>query len=249
MLKFLIVCPLVFLAGFIDAIAGGGGLISLPAYIFTGMPMTNCLATNKMSSCMGTTLTTIKYARSGFIPYLHALFCVPCAFLGSNIGANIALRVDDRLFKMIMLVVLPLTALYVLTKKDFKPSGKPLSKKLTIAICMLVAFVIGMYDGFYGPGTGTFLILLLGAIAKLDLQKANGLTKALNFTSNISALAVYLINAQVVFPLGIAAGCFSLAGNYLGARQFTSGGEKIVKPVILIVLIIFIIKVVSELFF
>lgn len=247
MIKYLIVCPLVFIAGFIDAIAGGGGLISLPAYLLTGMPVHNCLATNKMSSFMGTSVATAKYARNGFIPWRYAIFAIPCAVIGSTLGANLALHIDDGTFKIIMLFVIPLTAIYVLFKKEIKPSGEELSKGVTTALCMLMAFCIGIYDGFYGPGTGTFLILLLTGVVNMKLDKANGITKAINFTTNLSALTVYLINAQVVFPLGLIAGLFNILGNYLGALKFEKDGSKVVKPVIIIVLLLFMVKVISEL--
>ena len=247
MIRYLIVCPLVFLAGYIDAIAGGGGLISLPAYILTGMPIRSCIATNKMSSCMGTTVSTVKYAGSGFIPWKQALFCIPCAFLGSSIGANIALMIDDRIFRWIMLVILPLTAWYVITRKEFTVKHEKLSGSTVIMISMLVAFVIGIYDGFYGPGTGTFLILLLTGIAGMKLEQANGLTKTINLSTNLSALVVFLMNGQVMFPLGIIAGVFNICGNYLGARNFQKGGAKIVKPIMSLVILVFFVKVLWEL--
>ena len=245
--NYLLICPLVFIAGYVDAIAGGGGLISLPAYMMTGLPVHNCIATNKMSSSMGTSVACWKYAKSGFIPWKSALFCIPCAFLGSSTGTNIALHISDGPFRVIMLIVLPLTGAYILNKKDLKPSGKEYSSGITIAISMLSSFLIGIYDGFYGPGTGTFLLLILTGLARLPVFKANGLTKIINLSTNVSALAVFLLNAQVLFPLGVIAGAFNIAGNYLGARHFEKSGSKAVKPVIITVLVIFFIKVLSEL--
>ena len=247
MLKFLIVCPLTFIAGFIDAIAGGGGLISLPAFLMTGLPVHNCLATNKMSSSLGTSVSTGRYALKGYIPWKTALFCIPCAFAGSAIGANIALLVSDRPFRLIMLAVLPLTGAYVLTRKELAPEGQEYPFRITVVISMLCAFFIGIYDGFYGPGTGTFLILLLSGLAHMPIRKANGLTKDINFSTNISALSVFLLNGQVILPLGLAAGLFNIAGNYLGAKQFEKGGTKAVRPVIITVLLLFFIKVAWEL--
>ena len=246
MLTYLIICPLVFLAGFVDAIAGGGGLISLPAYLFAGLPVHNCIATNKMSSTMGTSIATFKYARSGFIPWKQAIFCIVCAFLGSSLGANIALHVSYKYFKIFMLVVLPFIAYYVLRGKALDEKKEPLSFWKTTLISMGVAFLIGIYDGFYGPGTGTFLILLLTGLAHLNLTDANGITKAINLTTNISALTVFLLNGKVLLPLGIVAGCFNIAGNYLGASFFEKDGAKSVKPIMILVLCIFFIKVISE---
>lgn len=113
LLQYLIICPLVMVAGFVDAIAGGGGLISLPAYLISGLPVHNAIATNKMSSTMGTVLATFKFARSGFIPWKLALTCVCFAFAGSSLGARLALLMDSHIFLLFMVVVLPLTAIYV----------------------------------------------------------------------------------------------------------------------------------------
>lgn len=244
---FLIVCPLVFLAGFVDAVAGGGGLVSLPAYMLSGIPVHSAIATNKLSASMGTTIATGTFAKNGFIPWKQAAFCAVCALVGSAIGANLALIVSDGVFKIIMLVVLPLTGLYVIRKKDITSDKPPFSEKKTILISMVCAFFIGGYDGFYGPGTATFLILLLTALAHMDLFKAGGVTKAINLTTNVTSLVVYLINGKVLIPLGLTAGLFSICGNYLGARFFKEGGSKVVRPLIIVVLVVFFVRIVYEL--
>ena len=234
LMQYLIICPLVMLAGFIDAIAGGGGLISLPAYMIAGIPVHHAIATNKMSSTMGTALATFKFARKGFIPWKIALSCVVCAFAGSTLGANLALLVNAHIFMLFMIIVLPLTAVYV---------------QKTKILSMAMALLIGVYDGFYGPGTGTFLLLLLTGVAHLSIHKANGVTKAINLTTNVAALCVFLLNAKVLFPLGIIAGLFGMAGNWLGASYFANGSARNVKPIIMIVLGIFFLNVIYELFF
>ena len=244
---YLLVCPLTFLAGLVDAVAGGGGLISLPAYLIAGLPVHNAIATNKMSSSMGTTIATVRYGISGFIPWKIALFCAVFAMVGSNIGANLALLLSDRVFKIVMLVILPLTAWYVLRGRALDGEREAFTAKKTTLIAMGIALAVGVYDGFYGPGTGTFLLLGLTALGHMPLQEANGTTKVINLTSNITALAVFLINGKVLLPLGIVAGLFNVAGNYLGARMFEKGGAKAVKPVMVIVLIIFFIRVITDL--
>lgn len=244
--QFLIVCPLVFLAGFVDAVAGGGGLISLPAYLIAGFPVHFAIGTNKCSSAMGTTIATIKYALDGFVPWKEALCCVISAFAGSALGAELALLVDDRYFKIIMLIVLPLTALYVLKGNGLVSEKESYSFGKTVLLGIIIAFVIGMYDGFYGPGTGTFLILLLTSVAHMKLSKANGTAKVINLTTNYAALFVYLMNDKVLFQLGLTAGIFSICGNYMGTRLFEKGGAKVVKPIMLIVLAVFFVKVLLE---
>ena len=247
MIEYLIVCPLVFLAGFIDAIAGGGGLISLPAYLIAGLPPHAAIGTNKFSACLGTTGATWHCARKGIIYWKHALPAVATALTGSWLGAEIALWVDAEAFKLVMLIVLPLTGFYVLFKKPFRADKKPFSDLKTILITLVLGFLIGIYDGFYGPGTGTFLILLLTAVAHVSLNEAAGTTKVINLATNVSALVVFLINGVVWFPLALVAAVFGIAGNYIGANYFTSKGTGFVKPVIIIVLTIFFIKICWEL--
>ena len=246
-LQYVIVCPLVFVAGIIDAIAGGGGLITLPAYMLAGLPVHNAIGTNKVSSTMGTAAVTARYAANGFIPWKQAAACVVFAIIGSTCGAKLALAVSDRYFKIIMLVIIPLTAVYILRPKSLNETLEPYPAGKTVLISIAAALIIGVYDGFYGPGTGTFLLLMLNGLAHMKLTEANGVTKVINLTTNASALAVYLINGVSVIPLGLAAGVFSVAGNLIGARYFEKGGAKSVKPVMILVLIIFMIKLISEL--
>ena len=247
MTQYLIVCPLVMLAGFVDAIAGGGGLISLPAYMIAGVPVHNAIGTNKLSSAMGTTLTTWRFARNGFIELKQAAFCVVFALAGSALGANIALIIDAYIFKVIMLFLLPATAFYVTKARSLGEKEKRYTQVKTILISIPIAFVIGMYDGFYGPGTGTFLILLLTGVASMSLQSAAGITKAINLATNVAALTVFIMNEKVIFQLGLVAGLFGILGNYLGSKAFIEKGNRFVRPIMLLVLSIFFIKVIIEL--
>lgn len=247
-LHFLIVCPLVGIAGFVDSIAGGGGLISLPAYLISGLPVHTCIATNKLSSCMGTTVATAKYALSGYIDWHLGVFCAAASLAGASLGANIALLISESTFRILMLIILPLTALYVLRKKDLfsGENRKELSFWHSVALSSVIAFALGLYDGFYGPGTGTFLILLLTRFAHMELHRANGITKVINLSSNVASLIVYLMSGQVLLLLGLCAGLFSVLGNYLGSRCFTQKGAAIARPIILLVLCVFFVRTVLE---
>ena len=248
LVHFLIVCPLVFLGGFVDAVAGGGGLISLPAYLIAGVPPHMSIATNKLSSAMGTTLTTVRFAKKGFIPWKQAAVCVVFAFVGSSLGAKLALKLDAKVFTMLMLVILPLVALYVLRGKSLGQGEKPpVSSARTLVVGSLAALGIGCYDGFYGPGTGTFLLLALTGLAHMELTRANGVTKAINLTTNLAALFVFLMEGKVVLVLGLVAGLFGILGNYLGSKTFIQGGVKFTRPLILVVLTIFFIRVIWQL--
>lgn len=244
--QFLIICPLVFLAGFVDAVAGGGGLISLPAYFMGGLPVHYVLGTNKLSSSMGTAITTWKFARRGWIEWRPAAGGAACALAGSSIGAHAALYMDPAYFKIIILIVLPLTAAYVMMKKSIGSDKPPFSAGKTAAIAMGCAFVMGLYDGFYGPGTGTFLLLLLSGVAHMKLTRANGMAKVINLSTNAAALTVFLLNDAVLIWLGLIAGAFNIVGNYLGANYFAKRGAGGVKNIILIVLVLFFVKTIYE---
>ena len=248
MIEYLIVCPLVFLAGFIDAIAGGGGLISLPAYLIAGLPPHAAIGTNKFSACLGTMVATWHYARCGFIHWKRVLPAVVTALGGSWLGARLALLVEADAFKIIMLVVLPLTACYVLRKKSLQSDKAPFSERKTMLIILSLAFFIGIYDGFYGPGTGTFLMLMLVGVAHISLERAVGTTKVINLSTNLASLSVYLVHGKVLFPLALLAAVFGIAGNFIGARYFTKKGAGFVKPLIIIVLAMFFVKLCQELF-
>ena len=247
-MEFLIVCPLAFVAGFVDSIAGGGGLISLPAFIFAGIPVHNALGTNKLSSTMGTTIATIKYAISGYMVRAFVVVGVACGLAGSAVGSNLALIADDTFIRVFMLVALPLIVFFVLKTKNLdKFADDPLPRGRALAVTAAVALALGVYDGFYGPGTGTFLILLLTALAHQDVRTAAGTTKAINLSTNVAALVVFLVNGAVLLPLGLAAGAFNIAGNYLGASKFTKSGSTIVRPIMLVVLVLFAVKLVADL--
>ena len=147
--KYWPVFPAVFIAGIVDAIAGGGGLITLPVYMLVGLPPHEAIGTNKMSSCMGTTTATYRFAREGYINFRLALFAVVFALAGSYTGAQISLRISNESFKILMLFILPVTAWFVLRTRNFDIKREPYGFKKTCALSCLIAFVIGAYDGFY----------------------------------------------------------------------------------------------------
>lgn len=245
-----IICPLTFLGGLVDAIGGGGGLISLPAYMIAGFPVHYAIGTNKISSAMGTSITFTKFLLDGYMPLKLSAYGIIFALIGSSLGAKIALLISEHIFKILMLFIVPVTALYVFKSQNLLREEEKNSQAITIKtyiICILVAFFLGLYDGFYGPGAGTFMLLLLAGAARLSVQKANGVAKAINFATNVAALAVYLMNGKVILIAGVIAGIFCIAGNYIGARFFEKGGAKAVRPVILVVLALFFIRVIYDL--
>lgn len=243
---YLIIVPLLFLAGFVDAIAGGGGLISLPAYILAGLSPHMALGTNKFSSAMGTTIATVRFALNGFIRWRLAVICIIGALTGSTIGSRLALMLSDKFVTHMMIVVLPIVAFYVLRDKKLSQAPsltEPEPAAKTPFICGATALIVGCYDGFYGPGTGTFLLLILTGWAKLGIRTAAGLTKATNLSSNIAALVTFLLSGNVYFPLAIAGALANIAGNYIGAGMVMHNANKIVKPIIIVVLALLFAKI------
>ena len=247
-LTFIIVCPLVFLASFVDAVADGGGLIALPAYLLAGVPMHNAIATNKLSSSAGTVFSTVRLCRNKFVDWGLALPCISMALLGSYIGANLALRASDTLLRWMLIPVLPVVSFYVLKKKEIGDnSGIKIGRKKQWLICALSSLAVGCYDGFYGPGTGTFLLLLYTGAAKMDVRRASGNMKLANLSSNVTALVVFLFSGNIIFPLGLAASAFSIAGHYIGAGMVMKNGSRIVRPLILVVITLLFIKIIFDL--
>lgn len=243
---YIIICPLVFLAGFVDSIGGGGGLISLPAYLLAGLPTHISIATNKLSAAMGTTVTTGKFIKERLINVYIAIPTIIAALIGSSIGAKLSLITGDNTLKVILIPVLIITSFFVFNKNVFGKEYPPVSKpdKNTIIIASVSALVIGAYDGFYGPGTGTFLIILLNIFAHLSLSQANAQTKAINLTTNVTSLVIFLINGQVIVKLGLIAGIFGIAGNLIGANLAIKKSTKITRPIITLVLVLLFIKII-----
>ena len=242
---FLIVCPMVFLAGVVDSVAGGGGLISLPAYLFAGVPPHTAVATNKCSSSMGTLVSTLRYLKSGYLDRSVAVVTVASALVGSFLGSNLMLVASDDLLRYLLLPVIPVVAFYVLRKKDSQtPQPLPLGRRRWIMAG--ISLVVGVYDGFYGPGTGTFLLLLYTGLAKMDIKTASGNVKLVNLSSNLAAFAVFFWKGQMALPLGLTAGLFGIAGNYLGTGLVLKRGAKIIRPMLLVVLTILFLKLLLD---
>ncbi|MBE5761460.1 MAG: sulfite exporter TauE/SafE family protein [Clostridiales bacterium] len=244
-LMFIIVCPLLFIAGFVDAIGGGGGLISLPAYLLAGLPVHQAIATNKLSSACGTTLATLRFIKNGLVNWKLAIPTIAFAIIGSSIGANASMAMDESVMEKVLFVVLPVVAFVVLNKKLFRDNEESeiIINKKTLLIAVISSLAVGFYDGFYGPGTGTFLIIAFTVFAKLSMKSANAQAKVINLTTNLTSLSIFLMNGQVLFPLGIAAAVCNMAGGYLGAGLAMSKGSKITRPVIFIVLILLFLKI------
>lgn len=244
----LIVCPLTFLAGLVDSIAGGGGLISLPAFLLAGLPPHAAIATNKLSSSIGTTVSTARFLKNGYVNVRIAVPAVIVAVLGANLGARLILKIPEHYIRYFLLFALPAAAFFVLRKK---PAGTEphaaVSPRRQLLLAVIMSFLIGVYDGFYGPGTGTFLLLIYTGLCCMTVQDAAGTVKLVNLSSNVMSLFIFLREGQAVLWLGCTAGAFCLLGHYLGSGMVMKNGGKIVRPVILGVLALLFLKVLGEL--
>lgn len=243
----LIVVVGVFLAGFMDGIAGGGGLISVPAYFLAGLPPHLVLGTNKLSSCLGTTASAARFIRGGYIDWKLAVPSVVLALIGAHFGTRLQLALDERYIKWLMLIVLPVVAFVVLRQRALPEEGGEIEEKKQRWIVLSAALVIGAYDGFYGPGTGTFLLLAFCGLGKMKLRTAAGNVKIVNLASNFSALLTSLLSGKVFVALGLIAAVASLAGHFIGSGLAIKDGAKIIRPVIVTVFVLLAIKIVSEL--
>ncbi len=245
---FLLVCPFLFLAGLVDSIAGGGGLVSLPIYLIAGLPPHNAVATNKMSSTLGTTLSTVRFFKNGLVNLKASIPAVIAAVCGSSIGAHVSMAINEDVLRHIMIIVLPVAAFFVLNKKLFNDKGSQTAEfsRRTVIVSCTAAFLIGMYDGLYGPGTGTFLIIAFTVFAKMGIRPANAQAKVINMTTNWTALVIFLMNGKVLLGLGLAAAACNMAGNFVGSGLVMKKGAAVVRPMMVVVIILLFIKLVMN---
>jgi uncharacterized membrane protein YfcA len=246
----MIVLPFIFLAGFIDAIAGGGGLISLPAYWSAGIPPHMALGTNKFSSCCGTVFSTARYFRAKMIDVPIAIISAVMALLGSWLGASTALKLSAEFLNYLLIFLIPLITILTFVRKELGNFDNSHLLKIgyRLALGGVAGLVIGFYDGFFGPGTGTFLILIYSAILHYDFVRANGNTKVVNLASNVAALITFAQAGQIWYPIAIPAAVCGIAGNLLGSKMVVLRGNKLIRQVFLLALILLLGRVLFNVF-
>ena len=244
---YLIVCPLVFLAGLIDSVAGGGGLISLPAYMAAGLSPLQAAGTNKLSACLGTMASTGRFVREHKVDWKAGIFAAIGAFPGSWLGALLQQHIPQDTIRLLMIVAIPLVAVVVLRKKDM--NGRCLvTDTFYRPMAFAIGLFIGFYDGLIGPGTGTFLILLFTMTLGMEAVMASGTAKIVNLTSNVAALASYLTNdaGNVLFALALPAALCGIAGNWIGAGMTVKKGVGFIRYMLLVVLVLLLAKMVMD---
>lgn len=238
----------VFLGSFMDAIAGGGGIITVPTYLIAGLPTHLALGTNKLSAGLGTVASTARYIKSGYVNWKLAAPAIVLALIGSHFGTKLQLMIPEKYLQYLLLIVLPVVAIIVLRQRELPEEAGLIDPKRQMTIVCAAALIVGAYDGFYGPGTGTFLLLIFCNLAKMDVRTAGGNVKLVNLASNIGSMVTSLVSGQVFVKLGLIATAAALAGHYIGSGLAIKNGSKIVKPTVIVVLILLAVKIISEFF-
>lgn len=230
--KVIFLCGAGFLAAFVDAIAGGGGLISVPAYFAVGFPAHLTLGTNKFSSSCGAIVSTTSFAKSGKVDRDILKIILPLSFLGAATGVYTVLLIDSTILEPIVLFLILAVGIYSLFSKTIgmEDNFTGITRR-NLILGSIFAFIMGFYDGFFGPGAGSFIIFGLIKIYGFDFVRASGNAKAMNFISNISSLLLFAINGKIYYLMGIPMALFMILGANLGSRLAIREGSNFIKPV------------------
>lgn len=225
---------LVFLAGFVDAIAGGGGLITLPAYLAHGLNPALLLGTNKLSSSMGTAVAAVRMIREARFGLDFLFILVVLAAGGSFLGARLISLVPPETIRYLLIILLPPVAIFLAAKKSFglADTSARFSEGALLRRAGGLSLSVSFYDGLLGPGTGTFLAVGFARLCGYDLLRSTALAKLLNLVSNLAALAAFLYLGAVDIKLGLAMGLAGMAGNYAGSHMALRKGAWIIRPML-----------------
>jgi uncharacterized membrane protein YfcA len=236
-----------FVAGFVDSIAGGGGLITLPVILTLGLPPRVALGTNKLQATFGSASAAWHYARAGLVSFHEVRRAFLLALIGSAAGTVLVQHTDTSFLKKFLPVVLLAVAIYLLFKPE---TGKvPLPSRMPRwGFDLLFGLGLGFYDGFVGPGTGTFWTMAFVLLSGFTLTRATAATKMVNLASNISSLILFLARGEVVLAAGLAMGIGQWLGARAGARVVVRRGFRLIRPIFLTVVILLVLKLLWEAF-
>ena len=224
-----------FLAGIVDAIAGGGGLITLPALLAAGLPPHVALGTNKGQSVWGSGAALVAFWRAGRVDQRQAVLAFPLGLLGAAVGAELVLLVDREALRPIVIAMLIGAAVLLVIRKPSRDDDAMPAGRRYLAIAGVLAFTIGAYDGFFGPGTGTFLIVGFVALCGKSLTRATADAKVVNFASNLASVIAFGIAGVVAWNIALPMAAGQLAGGVVGARLAIRGGSKLIRVMVLVV--------------
>lgn len=246
-----VVCAAYYFAGFIDAVCGGGGLITVPALMAIGIPAGFITGTNQASTVPGSFAAVYTYGKSGKYHLRSAATTIPFALIGSFAGAKLNMLIPERYLMFFMLAMVPLLAVFMLVKKDVgaKSHIETLSPRRIAVVSACIGLTLGTYQGFYGPGGGTFFLLAYALFLKLDLLKANGNTRIVVSFSSIVSSITYALAGRIVWPIAFAAMLLYMLGSYTGARFAIRRGSNGIRPLMFFVIVVLMGKVIYDLFF
>lgn len=217
-------------AGFIDAIAGGGGLLTTPALLFAGVPPINAIATNKLQSTFGTAMATINFSRAGLLDWRAHLPTVAWVFVGSALGVLAVQQIDRAALMLIIPLLLLSVAAYILLSPRMEDVDR--EPRLSERGYRPIASMIGFYDGFFGPGTGSFFNATSVGLRGAGLTRATGMAKLFNVTSNVAALLLWAFSGYLLWLLGLTMAVGALIGGWLGSRTAIRFGARLIRPVL-----------------
>jgi hypothetical protein len=234
-----------FIAGFVDSIAGGGGLITIPAMLIVGIPPLQTLGTNKLQSMFGAASATIAYARKGHVDLKKQLPMAVMAVAGGAIGALIATVVPGSVLRALMPFLLVAIALYFALKPNLSDDDR--HQRITpFLFGMTFVPLIGLYDGVFGPGTGSFFMLAFVSLAGFGVLKATAHTKLLNLGSNLGAFIVFMVGGVVLWKIGLMMGLGQFLGAQVGSRFAMKSGAKLIKPLLIVTCVALAIKLLLD---
>jgi uncharacterized membrane protein YfcA len=238
----LIVCPLLFVAGLIDGISGGGGIISLPAYMLTGMPLGMAYGCNKMQSFLGTSASLYKYAKSGLVDLRPAAVACITAILGSMLSTRIMFALSEDTKRLIvaaaMCFIIALTLFTTFRNLGSKEKTKLELTSRTVIISLVCGLLLGLYDGFFGPGCGTVALMLFTTLFGYDMRVATGNGKVIIVVSNLIALISYIAKGSIIYAIAIPASISNILGSYIGAHLAVKNGKRLVRGVLYVVIVV-----------
>lgn len=224
-----------FLAGFVDAVVGGGGLVQIPA-LFTAFPASlpaTLFGTNKLASIVGTSSAAIQYARRVAIPWRVALPAAGSALVGAWFGARAVAYLSPAVLKPVILLLLILVAIYTFVRKDFGTGATAVEPQHSVPPALLIGASVGFYDGFFGPGTGSFLIFLFVRFLAMDFLRASVTAKIVNVATNFAALAFFTTHVAILWQAAGVMACSNLAGAIVGSRLALRHGAGFVRKMFL----------------
>ncbi len=240
---------LLFSAGFVDAIGGGGGLLSVPGFLLTGLPIHTVFGTNKFAASIGTGTSFLQFLKHNKMHLNLLKYLAPMSFLGAISGVSFLQFINPSFLKAIIPFLILIVGSYTLFNKSLGNESKYKHPNKNILIKgMIFTFIIGFYDGFFGPGTGSFFILMLIKTFDVDFVEAAGNTKMLNLISNVASLIIFIFKGQVFFPLAILGSLFNLTGAFLGSHFAIKKGTTFIKPVFISISFIVAFKMLYEQF-